>query len=80
MTKMLNILSPTADRFYILPRINCFTVFILLCLHSIRVIMRVSDASVDELLQYGLSDGHHHGCSGGVTQPHGQEHSAAHEP
>lgn len=53
--------------------VNCFivwyarTVFVLLRLRSIRVIVRVGDAGVDELLQHGLGDRHYHGCGGGVT-------------
>lgn len=48
-------------------------------LHSFRVVVAVSQAGADELLQDGLSDGHHHGCGGCVAEPHGQEHSATHK-
>lgn len=41
--------------------------------------MAVSQAGADELLQDGLGNGHHHGRGGGVAEPHGEEHCAAHE-
>lgn len=55
------------------------TAVILRGLHSFRVIVTVSQAGADKLLQDGLSYGHHHGCSGCVAEPHGQKHCAAHE-
>lgn len=39
---------------------------------------------VVELLEHSLNDGHHHGCCGRVTDPHGEEgrysHEAQHQP
>lgn len=48
-------------------------------LSGFRVIMAVGQTGADELLQDGLGYGHHHGCGGRVTEPHGQKYCAAHE-
>lgn len=41
--------------------------------------MTVSQTGADQLLQDGLSYGHHHGCGGCVAEPHGEKYGAAHE-
>lgn len=44
-----------------------------------RVDMTVCQTGADQLLQDGLSYGHHHGCGGCVAEPHGEKYGAAHE-
>lgn len=35
--------------------------------------------SIHQLLEHCLHDGHHHGCAGGVGEPHGEHRGAAHK-